>query len=249
MSAPKLDEAAIFNAARRIDDPAARRLYVHQACGEDLALAGRIEALLRAHDEGPTFLASPTKALGDLLGALNEAPTLAPAPASGAEGPPPPLPAPASYEILGELGRGGMGVVYKARQIKLKRLVALKMILAGSHASPQDLARFRTEAEAVARLQHPHIVQIHEVGEAAGRPFFSLEYVEGGTLADQLDGTPWPARRAAQLVETLAQAIHYAHQRGVVHRDLKPANILLQTEKVSRKDATLSQICLFSGGR
>jgi tetratricopeptide (TPR) repeat protein len=131
------------------------------------------------------------------------------------------------YELLGELGRGGMGVVYKARQSRLKREVALKMILGGPHAAPAQLARFRTEAEAVARLQHPNIVQIYEVGEHNGLPYFSLEYVAGGTLAERLDGTPLPARDAAPLVETLARAIHYAHERGVVHRDLKPANILL----------------------
>jgi tetratricopeptide (TPR) repeat protein/tRNA A-37 threonylcarbamoyl transferase component Bud32 len=135
------------------------------------------------------------------------------------------------YEILGELGRGGMGVVYKARQIKLNRVVALKMILAGNYAGPEELARFRREAEAVARLQHPHIVQIHEVGEADGRPFFSLEYVEGGSLADKLDGTPLPPRQAAELVETLARAVQAAHERGVVHRDLKPANVLLTAEE------------------
>jgi serine/threonine protein kinase len=134
----------------------------------------------------------------------------------------------AGFELLGELGRGGMGVVYKARQISLNRLVALKMILAGAHAGAQDLARFRNEAEAVARLQHPNIVQIHEVGEAEGRPFFALELVEGGSLADMLNGTPQPALESAQLVETLARAIHAAHQQGIVHRDLKPANILLQ---------------------
>src|SRR5262249_28332057 len=134
----------------------------------------------------------------------------------------------AGYEILEELGRGGMGVVYKARQVGLNRLVALKMILAGGHASQQDLARFRTEAKAVARLQHPNVVQIHEIGDQNGLPFFSLEFCDGGSLADKLDGTPWPARDAAQLVETLARAIYAAHQRGIVHRDLKPANILLQ---------------------
>jgi serine/threonine protein kinase len=133
----------------------------------------------------------------------------------------------AGYEILGELGRGGMGVVYKARQIGLNRLVALKMILAGGHAGPQELARFRAEAEAVARIQQPNIVQVYEVGEIDGRPFFSLEFVEGGSLADKLDGTPLPARSAAQLVETLARAVEAAHQQGIIHRDLKPGNVLL----------------------
>jgi tetratricopeptide (TPR) repeat protein len=135
-----------------------------------------------------------------------------------------------NYELLQELGRGGMGVVYKAQQAGLNRLVALKMILADVHAGPEELARFRLEAEAVARLQHPHIVQIHEVGEADGRPFFSLEFVEGGSLAAKLHGTPQPARFAARLIETLARAIHFAHERGIIHRDLKPANVLLAAD-------------------
>jgi WD40 repeat protein/tRNA A-37 threonylcarbamoyl transferase component Bud32 len=159
-------------------------------------------------------------------GPLEEAPTLAPS-----QAPPDGLPAAgptvAGYEMLGELGRGGMGVVYKARQVKLNRLVALKMILAGGHASDADLLRFKSEAEAVARLQHANIVQIHEVGESEGRPFFSLEFVAGGSLAARLDGTPWPPRQAAQLVEALARAMHAAHQQGIIHRDLKPANVLL----------------------
>ena len=131
------------------------------------------------------------------------------------------------YEILKELGRGGMGVVYQARHVQLDRVVALKMVLAGAHAGPDDLVRFRTEAEAVARLTHPNIVQIHEIGEHEGKPFFSLELVSGGSLHDKLDGTPLPAQEAAQLVQTLARAIHVAHQRNVIHRDLKPANVLL----------------------
>ncbi len=131
------------------------------------------------------------------------------------------------YEVVGLLGRGGMGAVYKARHLRLKRLVALKMILAGSHADPDALARFRTEGEAVARLQHPNIVQIYEVGEHAGAPYFSLEYVEGGNLHERLNGTPQPGHEAAALVEILARAMHHAHQQGIVHRDLKPANILL----------------------
>jgi eukaryotic-like serine/threonine-protein kinase len=138
------------------------------------------------------------------------------------------LPQVAGYDILGVLGRGTMGVVYKARQRGLKRVVALKMILAGDHASEHDLARFRTEAEAVARFQHPNIVQIYEIGEQDGRPFFSLEYVDGESLAGKVAGTPLPPRPAAETVGVLAQAMQYAHDRGVVHRDLKPANILLR---------------------
>jgi serine/threonine protein kinase len=140
---------------------------------------------------------------------------------------PMPVPKVKGYEILGELGRGGMGVVYKAKQLGLNRLVALKMILAGEHAGTQELARFRAEAEAVARLQHTNIVQIYEIGEQDGRPFFSLEYVEGGSLAQRLAHQPFLPRDAAQLTQTLARAVHFAHQRGIVHRDLKPANVLL----------------------
>jgi WD40 repeat protein len=131
------------------------------------------------------------------------------------------------FEILGELGRGGMGVVYRARQVALNRPVALKMILAGSHAGAEGVTRFQSEAEAVARLRHPNIVQIYEVGEADGKPFFALEFVEGGSLAKKLAGSPLPPREAARLVELLARAAHHAHQQGVIHRDLKPANILL----------------------
>jgi WD40 repeat protein len=131
------------------------------------------------------------------------------------------------HEILSELGRGGMGVVYQARQTKLGRLVALKMILSGAHAGATDLARFRTEAEAVARLQHTNIVQIFEVGEHDGLPYFSLEFCGGGSLERKLNGTPLPPREAVALVEQLARAMHAAHQKGVVHRDLKPANVLL----------------------
>jgi hypothetical protein len=134
------------------------------------------------------------------------------------------------YEILGELGRGAMGVVYKARQTTLDRLVALKMILTGSYASEAERARFRTEAEAIARLQHPNIVQVHEVGEWAGCPFFSLEFCAGGNLGQKLNGTPLPSQDAARLVEALARAVHAAHEKNVIHRDLKPANVLLSAD-------------------
>jgi serine/threonine-protein kinase len=132
----------------------------------------------------------------------------------------------AGYEILRELGRGGMGVVYLARQSSLGRLVALKMILADAHSSAQQRERFRAEAEVIARMQHPNIVQVYEVGEADGHSFCALEYVEGCTLAQAL-GSPCPPRAAAELLATLAGAVQAAHDRGVIHRDLKPANVLL----------------------
>jgi WD40 repeat protein/tRNA A-37 threonylcarbamoyl transferase component Bud32 len=136
----------------------------------------------------------------------------------------------AGFEILEEVGRGGMGVVYKARQTKLNRVVALKMILSGGHASESDLARFLSEGEAVAQLQHVNIVQIHEVGEHEGLPFFSLEFCTGGSLHAKLAGTPQPPHEAARMVEQLARGMAYAHSRGIVHRDLKPQNVLISDD-------------------
>jgi WD40 repeat protein/serine/threonine protein kinase len=137
------------------------------------------------------------------------------------------LPGLPGYEILGELGRGGMGVVYKARQKGLKRLVALKMILQADHAGRHERERFQREAEAIAHLKHENIVQVYEVGEAEGKPFFSLEFVEGGSLDRRVQATPQPPNEAAGLVEKLARAMYVAHQAGIIHRDLKPANVLL----------------------
>ncbi len=133
-----------------------------------------------------------------------------------------------TYEILEVLGRGGMGVVYKAKQLGLNRVVALKMILAGSHASAEDRIRFQIEAEAVAGMQHPNIVQVYDIGVRDGYPYLSLEYLGGGTLQKRLTANRPDPRDAAHILLQLAQAVHYAHQRGIVHRDLKPANILFQ---------------------
>jgi tetratricopeptide (TPR) repeat protein len=237
------------------------RLLAEQLGGAE---AGRVEAhvqgcarcqetLENLCNGGPTAPGAPAagpEPRAEFLRRLREArpdPDDRPGPADGAAATAPPpgslaaggttegWPAVPGYELLGELGRGGMGVVFKARHLALKRLVALKMVLAGGFAGPAELARFRTEAEAVARLQHPNIIQIHEVGDLRSggttvTPFLSLEFVEGGNLAVRLAGGALPADQAAQMTETLGRAMQHAHQKGVVHRDLKPANVLLTAD-------------------
>jgi serine/threonine-protein kinase len=146
------------------------------------------------------------------------------------------LPRIPGYEVEAVLGHGGMGVVFRARHLRLGRTVALKMALADVYAGPHERARFQREAEAAAALRHPNVVQIHDVGDSDGRPYFTMEYVEGGNLAQKLAGTPQPARQAAALLATLARAVHAAHQGGIVHRDLKPGNVLL-TAPVSGAEA------------
>ncbi len=140
----------------------------------------------------------------------------------------------AGYQILGELGRGGMGVVYKAREPGANRIVALKMVLNSAHVGRETMVRFKIEAEAIALLQHPNIVQLYEVGEEDGCPFFSLEFVEGDSLSKKIENTPQLPRDAARMVQLLAEAMHTAHQRGIIHRDLKPANILLTRDGVPK---------------
>jgi serine/threonine protein kinase len=134
------------------------------------------------------------------------------------------------YELLQEIGRGGMGVVYKARQCSLNRLVALKMILRGELASAADLARFRAEAESAARLEHPNIVPVYEVGECDGQAFFTMQLVEGSTLRERAAQGPLPPRDAALYLAAISRAIDFAHQRGVLHRDLKPSNVLIDKD-------------------
>jgi hypothetical protein len=221
---PELRQRANRVFAGALGRPAEERgRFLDEACGGDPALREVVESLL-AHDAAADrdgFLAEPCP-LNVKAQAAGAAPTLVQAAPAGEEPRPPRFP---GYEVLGELGRGGMGVVYKARHDRLKRLVALKVIRAGADA--EELARFRTEAEAAARLQHPNVVQIYEVGDHEGGPFCALELVEGGSLAGRLGGRPVAPRVAARLTETLARATQYAHQRGIVHRDLKPANVLL----------------------
>jgi hypothetical protein len=152
-------------------------------------------------------------------------PTL-PAPAAAAGGAAPPQRF-GEYEILGEVGRGGMGVVYKAWEPGLRRFVALKMLLPGAIAEEAELRRFKSEAEAAARLQHPHIVAVHRAGEHDGRHFFSMDFIAGPSLAQRLADGPLPGRAAARYVALVARALHHAHQHGILHRDMKPGNVLL----------------------
>ncbi len=134
------------------------------------------------------------------------------------------------YQLLSELGRGGMGVVFRARQVSLDREVAVKMILRGRLASDQDLNRFLSEASSTAQLQHPNIVPVYEVGDIEGRPFFSMKFIDGDTLGSRLVDGPLPEREAARVVATISRAVGFAHRQGVLHRDLKPSNILIDGE-------------------
>jgi tRNA A-37 threonylcarbamoyl transferase component Bud32 len=227
-----MNKRDIFIEALDRTDPAERAAYLDQACAGDETLRQRVEELLEAHAGVSELLKGPVPAAVSTAEATGDGP----APAgetkmlstdeqstldglSGVAGL-------AQFEVLAELGRGGMGVVYKARHRTLNRIVALKMIVQGKHAFSDHRERFRIEAEAVARLRHPNIVQIYEFGEAEGSPFVTLELLEGGSLADRLKGTTQPGRAAAELVATLSLAMHAAHQAGIVHRDLKPANVL-----------------------
>jgi hypothetical protein len=203
--------------------PTERVGFLDGACAGKPDLRAAVEELLR-HDDGDTtdqVLVSPA---AHLAAGLRPTVPLDPAFANLT---PLPLPDIPGYEIAEELGRGGMGVVYKARQTSLNRLVALKMLPPGDLASPEKLGRFRSEAEALARLHDSHIIPIYEIGVHEGLPYFTMEYVAGPSLARILDGRAQDALASARLMETLARTIHTVHQHGIIHRDLKPGNILL----------------------
>jgi serine/threonine-protein kinase len=200
-----------------------------EACAGSPELLREVRARLRQClqvDAAVSALFPPRP--GDAFGAAS-AGTRSPGPS-----PPHPLPRVPGYDVESVLGRGGMGVVYKARQLRLNRAVALKMILGGPCVGRSDLSRFAREAEAVASLRHAHIVQVYDVGDFDGLPYFTMEHVEGGTLAQKLAGTPQPAARAAELVATLAGAVEAAHRAGIIHRDLKPSNILLAADGTAK---------------
>jgi serine/threonine protein kinase/tetratricopeptide (TPR) repeat protein len=255
-----MGERELFIEALQRREPAERAAYLELACAADETLRRRVEELLEAHAGASAVIKEtvlpevatvdftpPPSTDGaqpiDTSGQPSTDPVReAPCPVTGCATKMPSTDGASvfaglfditginQFELLAELGRGGMGVVYKARHRQLNRIVALKMIGAGEQAGDEVRQRFLVEAEAIARIHHPNIVQIYDIGEADGRPFVSLEMLEGGSLADRLKGTTQPGRAAARLVATLASAVDAAHQAGIVHRDLKPPNVLFDRD-------------------
>jgi tRNA A-37 threonylcarbamoyl transferase component Bud32 len=235
-------EEEVFARAREIADAGERSAYLDSACEGDAELRGRVEALLAANGVRDGFLESADIAFDVTLPPeevpLAEARTMAPGNGDGQPEPPqteargstefwPDIP---GFKILEKIGAGGMGVVYKARQIGLNRTVAVKMLLAGRLATELSVKRFRAEAEAAASLEHPGIVPIYGTGEYEGHHYYTMGFVEGTSLAEAMSAGPLPARQAAEVIWQTAEAVVYAHARGVIHRDIKPANVLVDSQ-------------------
>jgi serine/threonine protein kinase len=235
VSDPPLERVEeLFHRAVELN-PEQRAAYLMVECGGDFKLKAAVEALLK-HDQpakdATDFLESPIQraASGSKAG------TLRPGQANLLSRPGEHTPIIPGFEILEEKGRGGMGVVFKARQTGLNRLVALKMLLSIGPIRSEDLSRFQNEAASLAQLHHPNIVQIYEIGEHEGLPYFAMEYIEGPSLAKETGGTAQAPLAAVRIVEILARAMAAVHQRGIIHRDLKPANILLSDENRVRDE-------------
>ncbi len=226
----------LFAAALECPSAAERATFLTEACGGDLKLRQRVEALLTAHDLAAGFLQEP------FVPSAAEVSTIQfhGEPTHGRLSKPdlPEVRDLGDYQLLRELGHGSMGVVHKARQRTLNRLVALKLILAGQFASPEEVQRFRSEAEAAAILDHPNIVPIYEVGEQEGRHFFSMKLIEGSNLNREAPRLLQQPCEAARLLALVARAVHHAHQRGILHRDLKPSNILLSVSRDAQRSAS-----------
>jgi WD40 repeat protein len=245
-----MDVEQVFSEALAIASPAERAAYLEQACSGEPELRQEVEELLEAHVDAGDFLQGRPHEI-DLplivpdtpqpmelhLPQINldaASPTeLAPTVEARSSQPRTPLADTrvryfGEYQLLEEIARGGMGVIYRARQSRLNRIVAVKMILAGHLASEDDIRRFQSEAEAAANLDHPNIVPIYEIGEHEGQHYFSMALVPGESLADVLRDGPLDPRQAAQLMADISDAVYFAHQQGVIHRDLKPANVLLE---------------------
>jgi serine/threonine protein kinase/WD40 repeat protein len=240
MNEQRRQEEAIFEGALSLA-PKDRGAFLEKYCKGDPELRRRIEALLSSHDKTSRVLEQETLQ-AQLAGGFSRGPIPSEGQGLGPSSSPVPQPSSSSpgirrfgdYELLEEIARGGMGVVYKARQVSLNRTVAVKMILAGQLASAADVQRFRAEAESAANLQHPNIVAIHEIGQQEAQHFFSMDYVEGQNLAAFVGRNYLSPQQAAKCLKPIAEAVEYAHERGILHRDLKPSNILIDQSGLPR---------------